>query len=141
MKTLFTVEATTIGGRAGTSKSADGTLDLALGKAGEKGKTNPEALFACGYSACFGGALEAAAKELGMDVSGSEVVATVHLHKDDAKGFFISVELDVTVPNASVEDAQKLVAKADEICPYSKALRGNVDVSLNANEQPVKQAA
>ena len=144
MKTLYTAHVTNSGGRNGHSESSDGSFKVDLASPGapnaKPGTTNPEQLFAAGYSACFGGALEFVAKKQGVDASGATIAADVNLNQDD-NGFFISVTLNVTVPNVQGEAAQKLVEATHQFCPYSKATRGNIDVTLIVNEQPIQQAA
>jgi len=140
MEALFTTIAhASGGGRDGHVRSEDDRLDLdtrppkEIGGSGEG--TNPEQLFAAGYSACFLGALHAAGKRLGVDTTDAQVSASVTLGKDDDGGFVIAVQLDSYVPNASVEDAQKAADLAHaEICPYSKATRDNIDVTISVVE-------
>ena len=138
-KALYTAHATSTGGRTGTTESSDGALKLPLitpkelGGAGGAG-TNPEQLFAAGYSACFIGAMKAvAAREklvLSPDVSiKAEVAIGPMTGKEGAFG--ISVAMAISVPGMDKAAAQKLVATAHEVCPYSNATRGNVDVTLS----------
>jgi lipoyl-dependent peroxiredoxin len=142
MTTLYTAHATTTAGREGHSRTDDGLLDLKLTKpGGNGGGTNPEQLFACGYSACFGSAVEAVAKNEKVAVEAIHIHADVHLHKDDAKGFYISVELNAELKGVDAETARKLVEKAHHVCPYSKATRGNIDVTLKVNDEPLTKAA
>ncbi len=134
-KVLYTAQATSTGGRTGTSRSSDGVLDLTLttprelGGAGGTG-TNPEQLFAAGYSACFIGALKAvAAKQkikLPDDVS---ITAQVGIGPIPA-GFGIQVAMTITIPGFEGAAAQALVDAAHQVCPYSNATRGNIDVTL-----------
>lgn len=137
MKTLFTAHATSVAGRDGHVETDNKHLSLDLvrpdsGKAG----TNPEELFACGYSACFGGAVAAVARKAAIDPGKVTVKAAVSLHQDD-NGFFISAALDVTIEKADAALAAQIVRDAHQMCPYSKATRGNVDVSLTANGEAV----
>lgn len=144
MTILATEQASSTAGREGKATSKDGKIDLRLSPPGSGGSgTNPEQLFAAGYSACFGQAIKAMAKEqnVAIDPNALTVEATVQLHKEDSKGFYISVTLNATVPGADQAEAEKLVAAAHRICPYSKATRGNVDVSLQANGTALKAAA
>ena len=138
-KALYTAHATSTGGRTGSTESNDGTLKLPLvtpkelGGAGGAG-TNPEQLFAAGYSACFIGAMKAvAAREklvLSPDVSiKAEVAIGPMTGKEGAFG--ISVAMAISVPGMDKGAAQKLVATAHEVCPYSNATRGNIDVTLS----------
>jgi len=144
MKTLYTAHATNKGGRNGHSETSDGNLKVDLASPGapnaKPGTTNPEQLFAAGYSACFGSALELVAKKQGVDASNAIIAADVNLNQDD-NGYFLSVTLKVTTPNVTGEAAQKLVEASHQICPYSKATRGNIDVTLVVNEEPIKKAA
>lgn len=134
-KVLYTARATSTGGRTGTASSDDGRLNISLstptqlGGAGGPG-TNPEQLFAAGYSACFIGAMKAVAAgkkiKLPDDVS---ITAEVGIGPIPG-GFGIQVAMAIRVPGFSKEDAEALVAAAHQVCPYSNATRGNVDVSL-----------
>ena len=135
MNVLYTATATATGdGRNGHATSEDGILDLdlqipkAMGGAG--GATNPEQLFAAGYAACFHSALKVVAGRDQLDVSGTEVSASVSIGANDAGGFQLAVELDVSVPALDRAAAEALVAKAHEVCPYSNATRGNIEVTL-----------
>lgn len=144
MTVLATEQAAATAGREGQATSKDGKINLKLSPPGSSGEgTNPEQLFAAGYAACFGQALKAMAGQHGVkiDVNAVKVDATVHLNKDDAKGFYIDVTLDAHIPGASQQDAEMLVEKAHEICPYSKATRGNIDVTLKAEGTEVKAKA
>jgi Ohr subfamily peroxiredoxin len=132
---LYTATATATGdGRNGHTASDDGLVDVdvrvpkELG--GPGGATNPEQLFAAGYAACFHSAMKLVAKPMDIDTTDSAVSATIGLAMEDSGAFNISVELDVHVPNATHEQAQALVVRAHEVCPYSNATRGNVDVRL-----------
>ena len=144
MKTLYTAHATTTGGRNGHAETSDGALKLDLASPGaanaKAGTTNPEQLFACGYAACFGGALDFIAKKQGVDVSNSTVNADVNLNQDD-NGFFISAILHVKLPGMEKEKAEALVRATHDFCPYSKATRGNIEVTLKVNEQEIALAA
>jgi lipoyl-dependent peroxiredoxin len=135
MTTLYTASATSTGsGRGGHVESDDGLLvaDLSvpkgLGGAGGQG-TNPEQLFAAGYSACFHSALLAVARRDKLQVAGSSVTARVSIGRTD-EGHGLSVVLEVAVPGLERDQAEKLAADAHEMCPYSKATRGNIDVEL-----------
>jgi len=136
---VYTAHAHTTGGRTGTSKTDDGrlavTLDTPAAMGGNDGPgTNPEQLFAAGYSACFLGAIKAVARGEKIKVPDETTIdAFVSFGEnanEGAKGFNIAVELKVTLPGFSKEDAEALVHKAHEVCPYSNATRGNVDVKL-----------
>jgi Ohr subfamily peroxiredoxin len=135
MKSLYTAEALTTGdGRNGHARSSDGRLDLQLAIPKEMGGsgdgTNPEQLFAIGYAACFHSALRMVAREEKADVSDSAVGARVSIGQLDNGGFGLAVELEVTLPNVDHDTAQSLTEKAHQVCPYSNATRGNVDVKL-----------
>lgn len=144
MKKLYTAQATSIGGRNGHAETSDGALKLDLASPGapnaKPGTTNPEQLFACGYAACFGGALDYISKKQGVDASKAEIHSSVDLNQDD-NGFFISVTMNVSLPGMEKAAAEKLVQATHEFCPYSKATRGNIDVTLVVNDQPIKKAA
>lgn len=132
----YTTKATATGGRDGTAKSADGALDVALstpkelGGAGGEG-TNPEQLFAAGYSACFIGALKVAGQQLKLKVPAeTNVTATVGIGPRSEGGFGINADLVVDLPGLDRADAERLVELAHQTCPYSNATRGNVDVGV-----------
>lgn len=133
----YTTHATATGGRDGRAATPDGALDVKLsrpvelGGAGGSG-TNPEQLFAAGYSACFLSALGSAARKLkGTVPPDTKVTATVGLGPRSEGGFGITASLAVELPGLSREAAEEMVATAHEICPYSNATRGNVDVKLS----------
>ena len=138
MKTLYTAVATaTDGGRNGRTRTDDGKLDLALsmpesmGGPGGDG-TNPEQLFAAGYAACFANAMRSSARRDGHEqvVDGATVTARVDIGAIGGGRFGLAVELDVDVPALGQADAEELVAKAHERCPYSNATRDNIPVEL-----------
>ena len=131
-KVLYTGKTHTIGGREGQSRSSDGRLDIQLSSPGSSGKgTNPEQLFAAGWSACFIGAMGLAAgamkialpKELAVD-------AEVDLANGDG-GYFLQARLNVSLPGLDSETAQAIVDAAHQTCPYSKLTRGNIGVEIN----------
>jgi Ohr subfamily peroxiredoxin len=133
---LYTTRATATGGRDGVARSEDGVLDVklstpkALGGAGGEG-TNPEQLFAAGYSACFIGALKVAGQQLKLKVPAeTTVTATVGIGPRSEGGFGITADLAVSLPGVDPADAQRLVEAAHQICPYSNATRNNVEVGL-----------
>lgn len=135
-KVLYRAQAIATGGREGSAKSSDGVLNVQLstpqelGGAGGPG-TNPEQLFAAGYSACFLGALKfVAAKEKVMLSAATSVTGTVGIGAIPS-GFGIEVELQIGVPGLPREQAQELVEKAHIVCPYSNATRNNIDVRLH----------
>jgi len=140
---IYSAQATVTGGRAeGHGVSSDGNLDVQLRApaemGGEGGGTNPEQLFAVGYAACFESALGAIARRQKVEVGDVSVDSRVGLSPNGSGGFVLSVALDVTLP--AVPDAQEavdVVRAAHEVCPYSNATRGNIEVALTANGQPV----
>ena len=135
MDAIYTAIALATGdGRNGHAATEDGTLDLDLRipkeMGGPGGATNPEQLFAAGYAACFHSALKLVAQQDKLDVTGTEVSASVSIGALPNGGFGLAVELDVHAPNLDQETAEALVARAHEVCPYSNATRGNIDVAL-----------
>ena len=135
MQKLYTTTVHATGdGRNGHVQSDDGLIDTDVRHPKELGgtgdATNPEQLFAAGYAACFHSALRLVGQREGIDVSGTEVSATVALGMLPSGGFGIAAELDVAVPSVDRATAESLVAKAHEVCPYSNATRGNIDVLL-----------
>lgn len=137
MDTLYTAHATAVGGRNGHAETDDGRLSVSLSHPVAPNRpstgTDPEQLFACGYAACFGGAVEFVAKQDGYALAApARVASTVVLLKRPEGGFTISVDLDVTLTGVDTPTAEALVAKAHQVCPYSNATRGNVQVSLRA---------
>jgi Ohr subfamily peroxiredoxin len=134
MKTLFTAEAISKGGRSGTLESPDGLLNLVLGNPLEKGietrGPNPELLFAGAYSACYHGALVNAAKKLGTPINDSTVRALVSLVEDDNAGYRLAVEMHALLPGVDPEQALRIMEAAHQTCPYSKALRGEASFAL-----------
>lgn len=134
MKTLFTAEATSRGGRSGTLQTPDGLLDLVLGNPLEKGLEkrgpSPELLFAGAYSACYHGAVGNAAKKLGAPAGDSTVRAMVSLVEDDQGGYRLAVALHAQLPGIERGLAQRIMEAAHRTCPYSKALRGDAAVTL-----------
>ncbi|MDT0651528.1 organic hydroperoxide resistance protein [Autumnicola edwardsiae] len=136
MKTLYTTDVTTTGGRNGRTTSDDGVLDMKLvmpkelgGKGGDY--SNPEQLFGAGYSACFGSALEVVAKKHKVDLGEYSVTATVSLGTTEEEDLQLEVILDCYIPGIEVEKGEELVNEAHEICPYSRATMDNIDVTLN----------
>lgn len=135
MDKLYTAKATATGGRNGNVKSSDGILDLelrmpkAMGGANDN-YTNPEQLFAAGYAACFDSALNMIAKANNAAAGTATVTAEVSIGKNGKGGFGLAVVLNVNVAGVELNVAKDLVAKAHEVCPYSNAIRGNVEVEL-----------
>ncbi len=135
MKAMYTAEATAQAGRQGHVQSDDNflNLDLAMPKAmGGTGQgTNPEQLFAGGYAACFHSALLFIAQQGKVNAEGSTVTARVAIGQDEGTpGFKLGVELMIDLPNLAEDEARSLVDQAHGMCPYSNAIRGNVDVEL-----------
>jgi Ohr subfamily peroxiredoxin len=138
-RVLYTAEATVTGGRAsGHGRTNDGALDVHLRSPKEMGGegrgTNPEQLFAVGFAACFESALGVVGRRERVEVSDVSIDSRVSLLPTEERGFALAVELDVTLPQ--VQDpgqAARLVAAAHQVCPYSNATRGNIDVRLTAN--------
>jgi len=137
--TLYTAKAHVTGGRAeGHGTTEDGELDVQLRlpsqMGGSGGGTNPEELFAVGYAACFEGALGVVARRAKADTGDAQIDSQVSLSPDGKGGFMLSVALDVTLPSVSDSaEAVELVRAAHQVCPYSNATRGNIDVALTAN--------
>jgi osmotically inducible protein OsmC len=132
---IYTAVATASGdGRNGHAVSDDGILDVDLrvpvAMGGPGGATNPEQLFAAGYAACFHSALKLVAKAAKADVNHSVITARVSIGALASGGYGLAVELDLHVPNVDAQTAQALIEKAHEVCPYSNATRGNVEVTL-----------
>lgn len=136
LKILATARATATGGRNGRTRSDDGLVDVnlsvpkSMGGPGKPGTTTPEHLFAAGYAACFGGACEYMAKQMKLNPGTIEVLADVGIGSTDAGGFGLVVHLDVKVAGLSQADAERVVAAGHNLCPYSNAIKGNVDVTI-----------
>ncbi|WP_328326193.1 MULTISPECIES: organic hydroperoxide resistance protein [unclassified Streptomyces] len=130
----YTAVATAENGRDGRVSSNDGNLDVVVNPPKEMGGsgagTNPEQLFAAGYSACFQGALGVVARQEKADISGSTVTAAVSIGKTEAGGFGLEVTITASIPNVDAATAQALIEKAHQVCPYSNATRGNIKVDL-----------
>jgi lipoyl-dependent peroxiredoxin len=138
IKPLFTATATATGGRNGHTESSDGMVkaDLSVPKAmggpGKPGTATPEHLFAAGYAACFGGALDFVAKQKKHDASNATITCAVSIGPREAGGFGLAVKLRVEDKTLSQADLAALAKEAHEkICPYSHATRGNVDVEID----------
>ena len=133
-KVNYVTSATATGGRAGHVTSADGLVDFDLAQPGTTPEpaVNPETLFAAGYAACFQGALANRAKTKRLDTSDSKVTAHVSFGPSEDGGFGLAVELEVSIPGMDQAQAQELVELAHEFCPYSKATRDNIVVTLTA---------
>jgi lipoyl-dependent peroxiredoxin len=135
---LYTAHATSTGGRNGHTGTDNGlvSFDLSVPRSmdgpGKPGTTTPEDLFAAGYAACFGSAVQHAAREMKLSPTSMEIKAAVSIGKDETGGFRLKVDLSSAIGGVSQADAEKLTKEADQVCPYSKAIRGNVEVTLSA---------
>ena len=140
-KSIYTAEATVTGGRQeGHGRTSDGALDVQLRAPGEGGGTNPEQLFAVGYAACFESALGVVARRERAEAGDASITSRVSLLTGEDRSFHLAVELDVTLPQVQdAGEAVRIVQAAHAVCPYSNATRGNIDVTLTANGQPVGQ--
>jgi lipoyl-dependent peroxiredoxin len=142
-RVIYTAVATTTGGRAnGHGRTNDGALDVQLRRpkemGGEGGGTNPEQLFAVGYAACFEGALGVIVRREQVEVGDVSIESRVSLIPNADRTYKLAVELDVTLPQVKdSEEAARIVAAAHQVCPYSNATRGNIEVKLTANGKPV----
>lgn len=142
-RVLYTAKATVTGGRVkGHGRTDDGALDVQLRSpqemGGEGGGTNPEQLFAVGYAACFEGALGVVGRRERVDVGDVSIDSQVGLVTGEDRSFTVTVRLDVTLPQVhDPEQAARIVAAAHQVCPYSNATRGNIDVTLTANGRDV----
>ncbi|MCC9043835.1 organic hydroperoxide resistance protein [Myroides sp. M-43] len=138
MKELYQIGATATGGRNGHVKSDNGILDLqvrmpkALGGSSDD-YTNPEMLFAAGYSACFDSALNLVIKQNKITTEETSVTAKVTIGQLEDGGFGLTAELHANIPGVTLEQAQKLIESAHQICPYSNATRGNMQVKLTVS--------
>ncbi|TKB16917.1 MAG: organic hydroperoxide resistance protein [Mesorhizobium sp.] len=131
-KRLYTGKVRTTGGRDGASRSSDGRLDIRLSTPGGQGSgTNPEQLFAAGWSACFEGAMAIAARKMNVALpAGTAIDAEVDLNVDEG-AYFLGARLNVSLPGLDPNVARAVVDAAHQTCPYSKATRGNIDVEIN----------
>jgi osmotically inducible protein OsmC len=134
VKPLYTASATATGGRAGHVVSADGILDMDLrppvAMGGPGGATNPEELFAAGYAACFQSALGAVGRRQGVDTAASTVEADVTIGTIGGGAYGLAVTLRVSIPGVDATTVQSLTEAAHQVCPYSNATRGNIEVTL-----------
>jgi Ohr subfamily peroxiredoxin len=136
MKIFYTAHATAKGGRNGHSETSDGSVSVDLsipkemGGPGKPNTTTPEHLFATGYAACFGQALEVVASQQKKKVEGSSITSHVGIGQKPDGGFAFEITMEAHVPGYSQAEAEELVAAAHRICPYSNSLKGNVDVKL-----------
>ncbi|RUW28278.1 organic hydroperoxide resistance protein [Mesorhizobium sp. M4B.F.Ca.ET.215.01.1.1] len=144
MSALYTTQARVSGGRAGHAETSDGLLkvDLAMPKelGGQGGATNPEQLFAAGYAACFESAIRFVARKEKLPLEDAAVTASVSLHPNGQGGFRLGVSLAAETKGLDHTAAEALVSAAHQICPYSNAIRGNIDVALSTVALPAKAA-
>ncbi len=146
-KIIYSTRVTSTGGREdGNSKSNDDKLNIKLSKPTEMGGsggagTNPEQLFGAGYSACFLGAIKAVAGKQNITISDETTVTAEIGFGAIEKGYIITAELFVNIPDLDSDEAKKLVQKAHEVCPYSNATRNNVDVKLHVTNNVKSKAA
>jgi Ohr subfamily peroxiredoxin len=142
-KVLYTAEAQVTGGRQhGHGRTSDGELDVQIRPptelGGEGGGTNPEELFAVGFAACFESALSLVARRQKLEADDVTIDSKVMLLPTEERGFKLGVEMDVALPSiGDAGDAKDLVLKAHEVCPYSNATRGNIDVAFTVNGEPL----
>jgi lipoyl-dependent peroxiredoxin len=141
-KTLYTAGAHVTGGRAeGHGRTTDGVLEVDLRlppqMGGQGGGTNPEQLFAVGYAACFEGAIGAVARRMKVDPQDVAIDSRVNLHPTEERGFKLSVDLDITLSGVEGDQAKELIDAAHHVCPYSNATRGNIDVDITINGEPL----
>ncbi|MEV5437845.1 organic hydroperoxide resistance protein [Streptomyces sp. NPDC052682] len=133
-KIMYVAEATAHGGRDGYVTSQDGQLDLKVAMppqlGGDGAGTNPEQLFAAGYAACFHNALIMVGNRAGYDLSGSTVAAKVGIGPNRSRGYGLAVALSVSLPVLDADLSARLVDEAHQVCPYSNATRGNIDVTI-----------
>ncbi len=136
MKAIYTAEVSSVGGRNGHVESSDGVLKLDLSYPPMDGstptKTNPEQLFAAGYAACFTGAIVHVSQPK-LNAAEIRIVNKVTLGTNDAGAFQLAVHLDVTIPSLDQAAVEKIVEAAHQVCPYSNATRGNIEVTLTAH--------
>jgi lipoyl-dependent peroxiredoxin len=141
-KTLYTAGAHVTGGRAeGHGRTTDGVLEVDLRlppeMGGQGGGTNPEQLFAVGYAACFEGAIGAVARRMKVDPADVAIDSRVNLHPTEERGFKLSVNLDISLSGVEGDQAKQLIDAAHHVCPYSNATRGNIDVTITINGEPL----
>jgi osmotically inducible protein OsmC len=136
LKVLYTAHATAVGGRNGRTRSDDGLVDVqlsvpkAMGGPGKPGATTPEDLFAAGYAACFGSACEFMGTQLKLKPSSVTIQAAVGIGPKTDGAFGLKVDLIATIGGLAQADAEKVVAAGHVVCPYSNAVKGNVDVTV-----------
>ena len=146
LEILYTAEATVTGGREGHGRTSDGRLEVDFDVPSEMGGrggpgTNPEQLFATGYAACFQSSLQRFATGRKLDLSGSRITARVGIGPLKSGGFGLAVALDLDAPQISRDEAVELMTRAHETCPYSRATRGNIDVTLTVRGATIERLA
>jgi lipoyl-dependent peroxiredoxin len=146
LNVLYTAEASVTGGRAGHGRTSDGRLEVDLDVPSEMGGsggpgTNPEQLFATGYAACFQSSMLRFASPRKLDLSDSRITAHVDIGTLEGGGLGLAVALDVDAPGISRADAVWLMERAHETCPYSRATRGNIDVTLSVGGTTIERQA
>ena len=139
MDRLYTAEARAYGARTGAVTSSDDRLDLQLSRPSEMGGdggpgTNPEQLFAAGYAACFHSALQSAARQKKVTIDGSSVGARISLVRSGEESIDLAVHLEVIIPGLESDQADELAKLAHAMCPYSRAVEGNIEVSVSVAE-------
>jgi osmotically inducible protein OsmC len=132
MKIFYKTAATATGGRSGTSTLNDGSFSVQMARpeSGETG-TNPEQLFAMGYAACFDSAMDISAKQLKLDITGASTSVEVGIGQRAEGGYGLDLDITANLPGMAEEDARQLVKATHQVCPYSNATRGNIDVRLH----------
>jgi lipoyl-dependent peroxiredoxin len=139
MDAIYTAEALATGaGRSGHVATTTGTLDMNLAvpkeMGGAGGGANPEELFAAGYAACFHSALQMVARTQKVPIAHSSVGSRVHIGPDGQGGFVLAVDLEVVIPDVDHDRAQALADAANQVCPYSNATRGNIEVTISVSD-------
>ena len=136
MKIFYKTTATATGGRSGTSALNDGSFSVQMVRpdSGEPG-VNPEQLFALGYAACFDSAMGLTAKQLKLDATGSKTTIEVGIGQRAEGGYGLDLDITVHLPGMAPDDAQLLVEATHQVCPYSNATRGNIDVRLHVETE------
>ena len=131
MKTIHIAEMIAQGGRDGTVEAAEGNFSVQLSADEQRESVTPEHLFAGAYASCFLGALKNAAEKAHIKATGVTVVGRAHLEEDNRGGYQLNIELRATLPGVKESDAEHLMNLAHQTCPYSKATRGNINVTLS----------
>jgi Ohr subfamily peroxiredoxin len=144
LQILYTAEATAVGGREGHARTSDGRVDVALDVPAEMGGsggpgTNPEQLFAAGYAVCFQSALLRIAAGRKLDLGDSRITARVGIGLLQSGGLGLAVAVDLDAPQLAREQGVDLMKRAHEHCPYSRATRGNIEVTLSLGGQPANE--